>query len=86
MAGSCCSKPVARIIKVGATEAGIIGLDVALKDVLESLPPDDTQTADMLLSRIKKFGNYVAPGLESAYREALLREFKQYCARASQGT
>jgi len=33
MPGSCCAKPVARIIKVAEFEAGLVGLDQALRNV-----------------------------------------------------
>jgi hypothetical protein len=33
MAGACCAKPVTRIIRVAEFEAGILGLDQALRNV-----------------------------------------------------
>jgi hypothetical protein len=33
MARSCCAKPITRIIKVAEFEAGLVGLDQALRNV-----------------------------------------------------
>ena len=33
MPKSCCVKPIAKIIKVGTFDAGIIGLEEALKNI-----------------------------------------------------
>ncbi len=78
MAGSCCAKPIARIIKVGNFEAGLIGLDEALRNVYISAVADEEEIRKALLTWIKDFGNYIAPTRENEYQDALLREYKIY--------
>lgn len=75
MSSRCCVKPIATIIKVGTSEAGIIGLDVALRNVFISGVIDEEQIKIALLQSVKELGNYITPGTESIYKEALLREF-----------
>jgi hypothetical protein len=75
---SCCSKPVARIIKVAEFEAGLVGLDEALRNVYISGLDDEAGIQRDLLKWIKDFGNYIAPSREKDYQEALLREYKKY--------
>jgi len=78
MAGGCCPKPIARIIKVGKFEAGLLGLDLALRNVLVSGRENEEEIQRDLLQWIKEFGNYVPPSTENDYKEALLREYRKY--------
>lgn len=80
MAKSCCVKPVAKIIKVGTTQAGITDLDVALKNVYLSHIDDERELKKALLSYVRQFGNYIAPSEEQRYEEALLREYRTFCS------
>ncbi|MCX6144242.1 MAG: hypothetical protein NTZ35_13585 [Ignavibacteriales bacterium] len=82
MPQSCCSKPAITIIKVGFTEAGILGLEAALRNVHVSDAKDDEQIKNELLRWVRQFGNYVAPSLELEYKEALWREYRKYAAKA----
>jgi hypothetical protein len=78
MVGGCCSKPIARIIKVGEFEAGLVGLDQALRNVWMSGLENEQEIQQSLLQWIKEFGNYVPPSAENDYNEALLREYRKY--------
>ena len=78
MPGSCCAKPIATIIKVGNSDAGIVGLGAALRNVYISGVKDEEQIKTNLLQWVKGFGNYIAPGTEAVYKDALLREYWNY--------
>ena len=78
MPGSCCNKSIATIIKVGNSDAGIVGLEAALRNVYISGVKDEEQVKAYLLQRVKEFGNYIAPGTESDYKDALLREYRKF--------
>jgi hypothetical protein len=80
MPGSCCTKPVARIIKVGEFEAGLVGLDQALRNVYISGVADQEEIKRDLLQWIRDFGNYIPPPRENDYKEALLTEYRKFCA------
>jgi len=41
---------------------------------------DEEQIKNELLQYIRHFGNYVAPSRENDYKEALLREYRKFCA------
>jgi hypothetical protein len=78
MTDGCCPKPIATIIKVGKFEAGLVGLDQALRNVYMSGLENEQEIQQSLLQRIKEFGNYVPPSTENDYNEALLREYRKY--------
>lgn len=78
MLGSCCAKPVTRIIKVADFEAGIIGLDQALLNVYVAGLTGDEAIQQELMRLIRDYGNYVSPSRENDYRQALLSEFRHY--------
>ncbi len=80
MAGSCCGKPIAKIIRVADFEAGLIGLDQALHNVYIAGLNGEEDVKQELLRLIKDFGNYVSPSRENDYKQALLREYKSYVA------
>jgi hypothetical protein len=80
MARSCCAKPIAKIIKVGQFEAGIVGLETAMQNVYESGVKDEEQAKTELLRFVKEFGNYISPGMEGDYKDALWREYRTYGA------
>jgi hypothetical protein len=74
----CCSKPLARIIKVAEFEAGLVGLDQALRNVYISGVDDDAEIQRDLLKWIKDFGNYISPSRENDYKVVLFREYRKY--------
>jgi hypothetical protein len=78
MARECCPRPIPRIIKVAEIEAGILGLDQALRKVYTSGLADEEEIQRALLKWIKEFGNYITPSRENDYRKALLREYREY--------
>jgi len=76
----CCANPIVKIIKVGDIDTGLIGLENAFLNVYISGVDDEEQLKRELLMWIKKFGNYVSRSREDDYKEALLREYKKFCA------
>jgi hypothetical protein len=81
MPDSCCGKPIATIIKIGNSEAGILGLEESLHNVYVAGITDEEQIKSDLLRWIWQFGNYVAASTESDYGKALLREYREYVER-----
>jgi small redox-active disulfide protein 2 len=67
----------AQKIRVGKFTAGIVGLTKALSEAAAAnLPPDDV-AARSILEHLRK-SNYVAPGAEAEYLDALLREYRKH--------
>jgi hypothetical protein len=85
MPGSCCARPIARIVAVGNFEAGIVGLDSALASVYESGIDNDDQIATVLIKSVREFGNYVSSSAESEYKSALLREYRGFVRKKEIG-
>jgi len=71
--------PKVRMIQVAGGPVGIIALDEILEQLCAVSLPEDELRLELL--RAVKARNYVAPGLEGAYAEALWREFVAYRAR-----
>ena len=69
---------MATIIKVGTSEAGIIGLKEALRDTYVSGIKEEDQLKAALLEKVKECGNYITPGTEISYKDALWREYRIY--------
>ena len=78
MPESCCRKPIAKIIKVGDFEAGITGLERAFEEVMELHETEQVRIKDLLFQKVVQFGNYISPGTEKEYKEALLREYEAF--------
>lgn len=78
MTRPCCAKPIVRIIKVADVEAGVIGLDQALRDVHINAPKNEDDLRRKLLKRIREFGTYVSASRENDYMDALFREYREY--------
>jgi hypothetical protein len=81
--GSCCAKPISTIIKVGNSEAGIRGLQQIMANAQSSGISDEEKLKTELLALARDNGNYIAPSAEQAYKEALLREYKEFNRRGS---
>lgn len=77
--GSCCAKPVSTIIKVGKSQAGIIGLEEIFKRVRAERFSSEAELAQELLALARDSGNYIAPGMEEPYKAAFLREYRKFC-------
>jgi hypothetical protein len=86
MSGTCCRKPIARIITVGTFEAGITGLDQAIQEVIDSGVENEQELDQLLLEKVVRFGNYISPGTEDEYRKALLREFRIFKKKSTSQT
>jgi hypothetical protein len=71
----CCAKPIARIIQVGDSGSGIVGLDELLRTALASAMNDEQAIKTSLLAMARTYGNYIIPEKEEAYKEALYREY-----------
>lgn len=83
MRSCCATRP--RIIKVGGLEVGLTGLDDVLRQVyLTMAEADEGSLAEALLQGVKA-NNYVTPGREEAYQQALLREYRRFVAQVEQG-
>jgi hypothetical protein len=78
MTKSCCGSPRATIINVGEFEAGITGLETVFQNVHATGIMDEEQIKSELLRCVKEFGNYISPGTDNIYKEALVREYKKY--------
>ncbi len=78
MTDRCCDKPIAKIVKIGDIEVGIIGLEETFRHVYESGIEDEEYLKKELLSKIREFGNYVTPSREEIYKEALLLEYRKF--------
>jgi len=84
VARSCCAKPVATIIRVGNFDAGIVGLEAALRDVYVSGVRDEERVKEDLLHKVKELGNYIASATEADYKNALLREYQDFVGKMDQ--
>jgi hypothetical protein len=69
--------PRKRTIRIGNVTVGLVGLDVALLQVLQQGDMDDETAAAYLFAAISK-ENYLSAGTEELYRQALLQEYKRY--------
>jgi len=78
MPGSCCGRPIAKIIKVGNSEAGIAGLETALTNVYTSGIKDEEQIQAALLRSVRQLGNFIPASVESDYKSALLWEYREF--------
>ncbi len=79
----CCQKPLAKIIRVGTFEAGIIGFDAIIRKLAESKWTDEQELANRLLSEVRQYGNYISPAAEELYKLALMREFRLFVSKGA---
>jgi len=68
--------PCKRTIKIGNATVGLVGLDVALQQLLQQGDIDDETAAASLFAAISE-KNYLPAGTEKIYRQALLQEYKR---------
>lgn len=75
----CCGGPMpnVQIIDVNGEQTGIIGLQEAIGEVKKLKLADQEQVKDELIHRVRQ-RNYINPGWEEAYREALWREYQKH--------
>lgn len=80
MAGCCDPRaPKPKILKIGNSTIGIMGLEGAMEEVASLGPLADDQLAGELLSRLKK-KNYIPDSARNMYAEALMAEYKKFVA------
>lgn len=72
------NEPDLRKIKIGKSTIGLIGLDMALREVMaKELAPEEA--VDYLFDKISRL-NYIPPSAHSTYKEALERELNRLVA------
>ncbi|MBC7341162.1 MAG: hypothetical protein H5U02_01685 [Clostridia bacterium] len=79
LGGSCCCGgpvPNAEIVNIDGLETGIVGLNEAIAEVKRLKLTDQEQIKDELLARVRQ-RNYISPGREEAYREAIWQEYRE---------
>ena len=76
--------PLQRQLRIGRATVGLIGLDVALNRALAAPGLDEAAAAKQVFAEIKE-KNYIPPGMEEAYREAIAREVTRLRQGGEQG-
>ena len=66
-----------RFLRIGKASVGLLGLDIALNAAFRQQLPEQ-EAADLVFARIKE-QNYIPPGCEEQYREALLAAYRKHC-------
>lgn len=73
--------PASRFIRIGKASVGLVGLDAALYAAARQQLAA-AEAADFLFAKIKD-ENYIPPGCEAQYREALLAAWRRHCGAES---
>ena len=79
----CCAAEALRRIRqipINGIMTGITMLDESIVDVREQNPGNDSAIREALMKKIKIY-NYVPPGVENAYAQAIMEEFKKSVAK-----
>ncbi|MBE0430306.1 MAG: hypothetical protein IBX67_00605 [Dehalococcoidia bacterium] len=80
----CCNaaaaRMVGRLVLPDGSEVGIRNLEGILKEVAELKLTDDGSIRRELLKKVKIY-NYVAPGAETDYSDALFSEYEKLAER-----
>ena len=71
-----------RQIIIGGNLTGLAHLDDTLQEVYEMKIQDENKLIKELLERVKIY-NYVAPGSEEKYEQALFKEYQRFCKKKS---
>jgi hypothetical protein len=69
--------PHKRTIKIGRGTIGLVGLDIALQQLLQQDNIEDEAAADFLFAAISK-QNYLPAGTVELYKLALLQEYRRF--------
>jgi len=72
--------PYKRTIKIGRATVGLVGLDMALQQLLRQGDMEDEAAADFLFAAISR-QNYLPAGTEGLYKQALLQEYIRFPLR-----
>lgn len=75
--------PYKRTIKIGRVTVGLVGLDMALQQLLQQGEMEDEAAADFLFAAISR-QNYLPAGTEALYKQALLQEYIRFRAPATE--
>lgn len=82
MSCSCSPKqPGVYMLSIDGDQVRMLGVEQAFQEVLALGTEDEEALAGELLARLKK-RNYIPDGALDKYRAALLREYKEFAARA----
>ncbi|MDF1579073.1 MAG: thioredoxin family protein [Desulfobulbales bacterium] len=77
--------PVQRQIRIGRATVGLVGFDIAVNRLLAEPDLDPEEAVGRLYETVAG-QNYIPPGMEEEYREALAREFDRLKGgRAAEG-
>jgi len=77
----CCPASAMREIRqliIGGNLTGLAHLDETLQEVYRMKIQDEKKLKKELLERVKIY-NYVAPGVEEKYEQALFEEYQKFC-------
>lgn len=66
--------PIQRQLRVGRATVGLLGLDIVLTRLLSKADLAEEEAVTLLYDEIRK-QNYIPPGMEEQYRQALAREY-----------
>jgi len=79
----CCDPKAPRVYKLNLDggQVGLLGVEQAFLEVLSLGRADEDVLAEELLRRLKK-KNYIPDSAAGKYKAALLREYKEFAARA----
>ncbi|MGQ9471698.1 MAG: hypothetical protein ACUVR0_08420 [Candidatus Aminicenantales bacterium] len=81
MSCTCSLKPAnLKIIRVGESEVGFIGLEKSFRQVYFLKIEDEVKLREKIMEKIKE-NNFIPPEREVSYGEALLREYHSYVER-----
>jgi len=79
----CCPASAMKEIRqliIGGNLTGLAHLDETLQEVYEMKIQDEKKLKKELLEQVKIY-NYVAPGAEEKYEQALFEEYQIFCKK-----
>ncbi|MCI5124521.1 MAG: thioredoxin family protein [Candidatus Electrothrix sp. AR5] len=71
-----------RFIRIGTASIGLIGLDIALNTIARQ-EMSETEAVAFLFAEVSR-QNYIPPGNEEKYKQALLAAFRKHCNIATE--
>jgi hypothetical protein len=71
-----------RFIRIGTASIGLIGLDIALNTIARQ-EVSETEAVDFLFAEISR-QNYIPPGNQEKYKQALLTAYRKHCNIATE--
>lgn len=73
-----------RTLKIGRATVGLLGVDIALRRALAAREKPEEEVLTGLYAEVARH-NYIPPGKEELYREALTREYERQLAGETGG-